>query len=62
MNVDSTLKSEEFQSFCHASGMKFLSGLQYLHTATKVCKKSIESLKGFILANLEGGHNLEEKM
>ena len=54
--------SENFERSCGKHGIKHITGLPNLHTATGLVERTIHSLKNYIKANKEEGKNLIESV
>ena len=54
--------SENFKKFCEKLGIKHITGLPNLHTATGLVERTVQRLKNFIRANKEEGKNLIESL
>ena len=59
---DTAFTSKEFKDFCEQYNIQHITGLPYMHTATGLVERTIQSLKNLILTNLEHGIGLTESI
>ena len=59
---DTAFTSKEFKTFCEQYNIEKITGLPYMHTATGLVERTIQSLKNLILANLEDDIGLTESL
>ena len=59
---DTAFTSKEFKDFCEQYNIEHITGLPYMHTATGLVERTIQSLKNLILTNLEDGIGLTESI
>ena len=59
---DTAFTSKEFKNFCKEYNIERITGLPYIHTATGLVERTIQSLKNLILANLEDEIGLTESL
>ena len=59
---DTAFKSREFIEFCKQYNIQRITGLPYIHTATGLVERTIQSLKNLIRTNLEDGIGLVESI
>ena len=57
---DTAFKIKEFNDFCYQYNIERITGLPYIHTATGLVGRTIQSLKNLILTKLEDGIGLVE--
>ena len=60
--VDMAFGSKEFRNVCTASGVIFSSVLLFMHAATKLVKRWIQTVGGLVLPTLEDGHISQENV
>ena len=59
---DTAFTSREFKTFCEKYKIRIITGLPYMHTATGLVERNIQTLEGLLLANLQDGNGLEESL